>query len=327
MAVLTYFGAQFAVIRRVSPEGSPYEAMHSWVLTYFGAQFAVIRRVSPEGSPYEAMHSWGEWGPGGRCRGGASGAQAAGEEPWAGALHAGDPWPGHPNPHLPARPAFFAGVSLAGLLALGAVLSAAATVREAGGLMAGGFLCFALVFCVLVQVAFWRLHNPTQVEDAMLDTYDLVYDRALRSPSSARRQELVAVQDTFLCCGKTSPSSLLGSVEADLCRGEAAATQDCLQGIRRFLRTHGHIASILTSACLASMVYAMLLSSFLWFTIRSGRSLDRKGTYALSPRARGCRPQEPSFFRRTQGSPALHHLDDLLGSGGHSGGPRLLQDN
>lgn len=95
--------------------------------------------------------------------------------------------------------------------------------------MAGGFLCFALVFCVLVQVAFWRLHNPTQVEDAMLDTYDLVYDRALRSPSSARRQELAAVQDTFLCCGKTSPSSLLGSVEADLCRGEAAATQGCTQ--------------------------------------------------------------------------------------------------
>lgn len=26
-----------------------------------------------------------------------------------------------------------------------------------------GFLCFALVFLVLVQVAFWRLRNPTQV--------------------------------------------------------------------------------------------------------------------------------------------------------------------
>lgn len=25
------------------------------------------------------------------------------------------------------------------------------------------FLCFALVFCALVQVAFWRCHNPTQV--------------------------------------------------------------------------------------------------------------------------------------------------------------------
>lgn len=28
---------------------------------------------------------------------------------------------------------------------------------------AQGFLCFALVFCVLTQMAFWRLHNPAQV--------------------------------------------------------------------------------------------------------------------------------------------------------------------
>ncbi|XP_054426647.1 tetraspanin-32 [Pteronotus mesoamericanus] len=249
-------------------------------LTHFGAHFAVISRVSPEGSPYEALHRW----------------------------------------------AFFAGIGLAGLLSLGAVLSAAATVREAGGLMAGGFLCFALVFCVLVQVVFWRLRSPTQVEDAVLDTYDLAYDRAVRSSSGAWQQELLAIQDTFLCCGKSSPSSLLGSVEADLCRGEEAATQDCLQGIRRFLRTHGHIAAVLASVSLASMVYAMLLSSFLWFAIRSGRGLDRKGTYALSPRAPGCRPQEPSAFRRSQGAPALHPLDDL-GPSRRPGGPRLLRDH
>lgn len=33
-----------------------------------------------------------------------------------------------------------------------------------------------------------------------------------------------------------------------------------------------------------SQVYAMLLSSFLWFAIRSGGSLDRKGKYTLSRR-------------------------------------------
>ncbi|XP_036114315.1 tetraspanin-32 isoform X2 [Molossus molossus] len=253
-------------------------------LTYFGAHFAVISRVSPEGSPFKAMHHW----------------------------------------------AFFTEISLAGLLTLGAVLSAAATVREAGGLMAGGFLCFALVFCALVQVAFWRLRNPTQelrlvegggasgrpsaawagplrglhgnplvqMEDALLDTFDLVYEQALRSSSGARWQELVAIQDTFLCCGKSSPPSLPGLAEADLCPGEEAGTQ----------------------------VYAMLLSSFLRFAIHSGRSLDRRGTYALSPRAHGCQPQEPSFFRPSRGSPALLHRDDLLGPGGLSGGPRRLED-
>lgn len=49
---------------------------------------------------------------------------------------------------------------------------------------------------------------PGQVEDAMLDTYDLVYDRALRSPSSARRQELVAVQDTVSVEGSSGPVCL-----------------------------------------------------------------------------------------------------------------------
>uniref|UniRef100_A0A452SFT0 Tetraspanin 32 n=1 Tax=Ursus americanus TaxID=9643 RepID=A0A452SFT0_URSAM len=89
------------------------------------------------------------------------------------------------------RWAFYAAISLAGLLTLGAVLGAAATVREAGGLMAGGFLCFALVFGALAQAAFWRFHSPTQ----------------------------------FLCCGKSSPFSLLGDAEASLCRGEQAARQ------------------------------------------------------------------------------------------------------
>ncbi|XP_040495570.1 tetraspanin-32 isoform X1 [Ursus maritimus] len=203
------------------------------------------------------------------------------------------------------RWAFYAAISLAGLLTLGAVLGAAATVREAGGLMAGGFLCFALVFGALAQAAFWRFHSPTQVEDAMLDTYDLLYDRAVRSLSSTPRQQLLAIQDTFLCCGKSSPFSLLGDAEASLCRGEQAARQDCLVGIGSSLRTYGHIVSILTGIGLAAMVYAMLLSAFLWFSIRSGSSLDRRGKYTLNRRAPGCQPQEPSVFRRSQGGPAL----------------------
>lgn len=28
-----------------------------------------------------------------------------------------------------------------------------------------GFLSFALVFCALVQLVYWRLHNPTQVSE------------------------------------------------------------------------------------------------------------------------------------------------------------------
>nr|XP_031546430.1 tetraspanin-32 [Vicugna pacos] len=209
------------------------------------------------------------------------------------------------------RWAFSAGISLAGLLTLAAVLGTAATVREALGLMAGAFLCSALVFCALVQVAFWRFHSPTQVEDAVLDTYDLVYDQAVKGSDGIWRQELVAIQDTFLCCGKGSPYGLPGSSEADLCRGEAAARQ----GPHRLPQAS-----------------AMLLSAFLWFAIHSGCNLDRRGKYTLGLRARGCRPQEPRFSGRYQQRPAAHHpskadaLRDHLGPSRQSGGPRLLQD-
>ncbi|XP_021781096.1 tetraspanin-32 isoform X7 [Papio anubis] len=225
--------------------------------------------------------------------------------------------------------AFSAGLSLVGLLTLGAVLSAAGTVREAQGLMAGGFLCFSLAFCAQVQLVFWRLHNPTQVEDAMLDTYDLVYEQAMKGTSHVGRQELAAIQDTFLCCGKRSPFSRLGSTEADLCQGQEAAREDCLQGIRSFLRIHQQVASSLTSIGLALTVSALLLSSFLWFAIRSGCSLDRKGQYTLAPRACGRQPQEPSVFRRSQGGPAhcLRSEADAIGPRRYSGSLRWLQDN
>ncbi|XP_008837423.1 tetraspanin-32 [Nannospalax galili] len=200
--------------------------------------------------------------------------------------------------------AFYVGISLAGLLSLGAALTTTATVREAQGLMAMGFLCFALVFCILVQVAFWRFHNPTQVEDAVLDIYDLVYDQAVRNPSSSRWRELAAIQDTFLCCGKRSPFGLLVNTRAKLCQGQEAMREDCLQSIRSFLKTHSSIATILTCASLALMVYAMMLCAFLWFTIHSHCGLDRRGRYTLTARPHDCQPQEPSLFRWTQGRPA-----------------------
>nr|XP_058160938.1 tetraspanin-32 isoform X2 [Dasypus novemcinctus] len=229
---------------------------------------AVVGRVALERNPYQAVHRW----------------------------------------------ACYAGMVLAALLSLGALLSAAAAAREAEGLMAGGFLCFALVFCALAQVAFWRLRSPSQVEDAVLDVYDLVYERALRGPPGSGRQELAAVQDAFGCCGKSSPFSLLRRAEVELCPGAEGEKEDCLRGIRGLLRTLLGTASTLTCLVLALMVpapsppgrergwrgahpapagprrpacaqvYAMLLSAFLWFAIRAGCGLDRRGRYSLTPR-------------------------------------------
>ncbi|XP_006893432.1 PREDICTED: tetraspanin-32 [Elephantulus edwardii] len=182
------------------------------------------------------------------------------------------------------RWAFSVGVSLTGILSLGATLCITATVRGAKGLMAGGFLCFALAFCILVQVVLWRFCNPTQVEDAVLDTYDLVYEQVVRGLSKSRWQELTVIQDVFQCCGKQSPFSRLGEVEAGLCPGALARRKDCLQEVRSFLKTHTDIASALTGLGLALTVPAMLLSAFLWAAICSGRSLDHHGTYTLTTR-------------------------------------------
>ncbi|XP_055987571.1 tetraspanin-32 [Sorex fumeus] len=208
------------------------------------------------------------------------------------------------------RWAFHTGLCLAALLGLGAVLSVVATLREAGGLMAGGFLSFALVFCALVQVAFWRARNPTQAEDTLLDAYDALYERAVHSAPGSGHQELAAIHDAFQCCGKSSPFSRLGSAEAHLCQG-ASGRQDCLRSIRDSLRTHGNVASALIGLGLAATAYAMLLCSFLWFAIRAGRGLDRKGQYALSPRACTRRPPQPSNFRHTLAGPAPHSWPEV----------------
>lgn len=47
-------------------------------------------------------------------------------------------------------------------------------------------------------------------------------------------------------------------------------------------------------------VYAVLLSSFLWFAFRSGCSLDRRGKYTLSRRYVPARPPAPTSPPRVQ---------------------------
>ncbi|XP_069919728.1 tetraspanin-32 isoform X7 [Oryctolagus cuniculus] len=130
--------------------------------------------------------------------------------------------------------------------------------------------------------------NPAQVEEAALDTFDLVYDRALRTTSGAWQRELAAIQDAFLCCGKRSPFSFLERTGANHCHGAGAprepSAQDCLEGIRSFLWTQQKVDLALLSTALALTVHALLLSSFLWFAIRTCRGLHRRGKYALTPR-------------------------------------------
>ncbi|NXN40806.1 TSN32 protein, partial [Rhinoptilus africanus] len=179
--------------------------------------------------------------------------------------------------------AFYFGICLSMTLILAALLSSAATVRESQLLTAMGFFCFALAFCTLIPAACWRYTHSTQVEDSMMDVYDLVYEEVRRNASSFRRHELTAIHEAFLCCGKRSPFGDTADVESKTCPFSQVrdAGQNCLQEIRDFLKKHMDFVSTLLGVTIGFTVYGMILTSFLWFSIHFSSILDRKGKYIL----------------------------------------------
>ncbi|XP_069713973.1 tetraspanin-32 isoform X2 [Phaenicophaeus curvirostris] len=182
--------------------------------------------------------------------------------------------------------AFYFGICLSMTLILAALLSCAATVRESQCLIAMGFFCFALAFCGLIPAAFWRYIHSMEVEDSMMDVYDLVYEEVRRNVSSFRRHELTAIHEAFLCCGKRSPFGGTTNVEQKMCPPGQAHNmgQDCLREIQDFLKKHLDFVSVLLGVTIGFTVYGMILTSFLWFSIHFSSNLDRKGKYILRGR-------------------------------------------
>ncbi|KAF1567714.1 Tetraspanin-32, partial [Eudyptes schlegeli] len=179
--------------------------------------------------------------------------------------------------------AFYFGICLSMTLILAALLSSAATVQESQCLTAMGFFCFALAFCGLIPAACWRYTHGTEVENSMMDVYDLVYEEVRRNASSFRRHELTAIHEAFLCCGKRSLFGDTANVERKTCpSGQVRdAGQDCLREIQDFLKKHMDFASMLLGITIGFTVYGMILTSFLWFSIHFSSNLDRKGKYTL----------------------------------------------
>ncbi|NWY58949.1 TSN32 protein, partial [Chionis minor] len=181
------------------------------------------------------------------------------------------------------RAAFYFGICLSMTLILAALLSSAATVRESQCLTAMGFFCFALAFCGLIPAVCWRYTHSTEVEDSIMDVYDLVYEEVRRNTSSFRRHELTAIHEAFLCCGKHSPFGDTANVERKTCPSSQVrnAGQDCLREIPDLLKKHMDFVSSLLGVTIGFMVYGMILTSFLWFSIHFSSNLDRKGKYIL----------------------------------------------
>ncbi|KFQ36228.1 Tetraspanin-32, partial [Mesitornis unicolor] len=123
----------------------------------------------------------------------------------------------------------------------------------------------------------------SQVEDSMMDVYDLVYEEVRKNASSFRRHELTAIHEAFLCCGKYSPFGDTTNVENKTCpSGQIhSAGQDCLQEIQAILKKHMDFVFMLLGVTIIFTVYGMILTSFLWFSIHFNSNLDRKGQYTL----------------------------------------------
>ncbi|XP_042301561.1 tetraspanin-32 isoform X2 [Sceloporus undulatus] len=144
----------------------------------------------------------------------------------------------------------YTGMCLSLILMVASLLSIVATVRELERGMAVGFFCFAIVFCVSVQATYWTVTNSA----------------------------------LFLCCGKRSPFGEESNIENEMCQSKMvdSAKEDCLQEIQHFLKKHMEFVSILMTITVFFMVYGMILTSFLWYSIHFNNSLDRKGKYILA---------------------------------------------
>ncbi|XP_062974821.1 tetraspanin-32 isoform X1 [Elgaria multicarinata webbii] len=181
---------------------------------------------------------------------------------------------------------FYIGICLSVVLIIAALLGIVGTLRELESAMAAGFFCFAVMFCASVQATYWTITNSTAVEDAMMDAYDFVYEDVRSNSSDIRGQELHTIHQTFLCCGKKSPFGEVSSIEKELCPSAMVGTteEDCLQEIQHFLKKHMDFVSILMTITIFFMVYGMILTSFLWYSIHFMHNLDRKGKYILAKR-------------------------------------------
>ncbi|XP_007424297.2 tetraspanin-32 [Python bivittatus] len=179
---------------------------------------------------------------------------------------------------------FYVGICLSIILAMAALMSIVATIKELEGAMATCFFCFAVVLCASGLATYWTITNSIVVENAMMDVYDFVYEDVRSNISSTRRQELYSIHKMFLCCGKKSPFGGTSSIEDEMCASEIPGTaeEDCLQEIKHFLKKHMDIVSVLMTITIFFMIYGMVLTSFLWHSIHHKSNLDQKGKYVLA---------------------------------------------
>ncbi|KAM5138483.1 tetraspanin-32 [Mantella aurantiaca] len=171
------------------------------------------------------------------------------------------------------------GSSVCVLLLLTVLVSAVSVQRESQTFMASAFIGFGFLFCILMAGLTWTQDCKSQVEASFLDVYDEIYEQALRRPSEHAKKQLVQTHDAFQCCGKTGGHLDILDTHNFCKRREE---QDCVSIISKALHIHLHWVRMLLLLSLGFMVYGMVLTSFLYFSLPTGNVWGRRGEYSLN---------------------------------------------
>ncbi|XP_067902200.1 tetraspanin-32-like isoform X2 [Heterodontus francisci] len=161
--------------------------------------------------------------------------------------------------------AVYSGLSTSIFLALLGIICLIGIAKESEYLLSVVLFCFALLFCGVVQLAYWRSTCKHLVENAVKDVYDFLYDDYMRNSSSHSKQHLITIHSTFLCCGKNSTFSHYSSVENETCFADGAPQKDCLQAVENQITGLTAIIGALTVLMGIVTVYGMILTAFFCF--------------------------------------------------------------
>ncbi|XP_078405112.1 tetraspanin-32-like isoform X2 [Cetorhinus maximus] len=144
--------------------------------------------------------------------------------------------------------AAYSGLSASVFLTLLGIICLIGIIRESEYLLSVVLFCFALLFCGVVQMMYWR------------STY----------------------KQLFLCCGKNSTFSHYNPVENETCFAEGPPLKDCLQAVEDQITGLMAIVEALMVLLGIVTVYGMILAAFLCFAGCLTVSWYTKGKYKVA---------------------------------------------
>ncbi|GCC34272.1 tetraspanin-32-like [Chiloscyllium punctatum] len=178
--------------------------------------------------------------------------------------------------------AMYSGLSISIFFALLGIVCLIGIAKESKYLFTVVLISFAVLFCGVVQMMYWKSTYKHLVENAVKDVYDFLYEDFMRNSSTNSKQDLMAIHSTFFCCGKNSTFSHYNSVENETCFAEGTHLKDCLQAVENRITSLMVIIEVLTLLVGTVTVYGMILTAFFCFAGYYTEDWHTKGKYQVA---------------------------------------------